>query len=74
MEKSNSTFEQHFTGKELKVLEDAELIGIKPVAPSLAASLFNLFLEGYSLGKNSNGMINGSNTLLICRIRFKESS
>jgi hypothetical protein len=53
MEKSNSTFEQHFTGKELKVLEDAELIGIKPVAPSLAASLFNLFLEGYSCAEIS---------------------
>lgn len=62
----------NFTSRELAVLEDTESRGARPVAPSLAESMFNLFLEGYTceaISKQGKGLTEGD--ILYCRKKYK---
>ena len=37
-----------FSFRELEVFKEVEIVGFKPISPTLSAQLFELFLEGYS--------------------------
>jgi len=59
------------TKRELDVLEETKKMGARPVAPSLAASLYSLFLEGYScleISKQGKGLSEGD--ILFLREKF----
>lgn len=59
-------------GRELKLYQDQEPNGFKPVAVSLASSLYQLFLEGYSckqISEQGKGLSEAD--ILNLRIKYK---
>jgi len=64
-----------WTSKELEVLQDYEQKGVRPLAPSLAGQMFNLFLEGYScadIAKLNKGLTEGD--ILFARKKYNWDS
>jgi hypothetical protein len=64
-----------WTSKELEVLRDYEQKGVRPLAPSLAGQMFNLFLEGYScadIAKLNKGLTEGD--ILFARKKYNWDS
>lgn len=60
-----------WTSKELQVLQEYEQKGVRPLAPSLAGQMFNLFLEGYScadIAKLNKGLTEGD--ILFARKKY----
>lgn len=58
--------------KELLLLREAEIIGSRPISPTLAAQMFALFLESYScaeIAKQNKGL--SESDILVCRHKFK---
>ena len=61
-----------WSSREMKELEQVEKEGAKAISPSLAASMFALFLEGYSCAeivKQNKNFSEGD--ILYCRKKFK---
>jgi len=61
-----------WTKREMELLNETVSNGIKPIAPTLAAQMYNLFAEGYScseIAKQNKGFNEGD--ILYCRQRFK---
>lgn len=64
--------EKNFSQRELSVLRDSEANGVRPVALSLATSLYQLFLEGYScleISKQGKGLSEGD--VLFLRKKYE---
>lgn len=57
--------------RELESLEQTKEIGAKPISPTLAAQMYNLFLEGYTcsdIAKLNKGFTEGD--ILYCRQKY----
>lgn len=66
----------YFTQKELSTLKDIQETGAKPIAASLAQSLYNLFLEGYScleISKQGKGLSEGDILYLRWKNKWDQS-
>ncbi|MCS7092613.1 MAG: hypothetical protein NZM26_04645 [Patescibacteria group bacterium] len=67
--------EADFSGwsqREIELLENVKEIGAKPISPTLAAEMYNLFLEGYScayIAKMNKGFSEGD--ILYCRYKYE---
>lgn len=58
--------------REMEILNESVVNGIRPIAPTLASQMYNLFAEGYScseIAKQNKGLSEGD--VLYCRQKFK---
>ena len=61
-----------WTEREMEALKDVGETGAKPIAPTLSAQMYNLFIEGYTcadIAKLNKGFTEGD--VLYCRQRYK---
>lgn len=57
--------------REIESLEQTKELGVKPISPTLAAQMYNLFLEGYTcsdIAKLNKGFTEGD--ILYCRQKY----
>lgn len=62
---------ESWSKREIECLEKTKEIGPKPISPTLASQMFNLFLEGYTcadIAKLNKGFTEGD--ILYCRLKY----